>query len=836
MTIQRPYHLTESKAKNPHRRLSEKYGRMSILESSFARKDMEEIQYWMLTGVVDEAMSGKANSRIPYSKNLLDLFAENVGTGYDVRINAKHLEIIQLLWDKGASKHTDCYDRWLALLSTCDFAHTLLDAGAHPWGEKPLTLKKDKPFLYGPPHEVRNPWNAVEVSLGNLMALEQSLLRGKEENRLNLEKQHKKRWEVFDRMFTMPGANAANLRRILGFVTFGGIQAHGSVYAEKWEKLRDQLLDMGAEICLTDMDGLSCLINSSPHTPYNEWEMTTRVNEYIKEFQSSNPIVIHRNGYSIPGLVSEEQKAEFVNAEIQRRASQWASAANDWLEVFEVQIKEQSKTRDTSFDSIRPRAASLETLEKLFDVPGGEKLFRRITGILLDAGYSVPWQPGHNSTQEWSRFSHNGDFVKTPEGYRSYRKLLAWMDIINDPKLGSNGICQRWRCDTAHHYLLARPTKPQDDKPAGGTVESWGRKKLYFGLLASSFKYQLATVDELSTLIDLAGPEIIGSGGPDQWKHESFNWLATYITQLPWLWVENKIRPTEQNKTITLLLERNIFEFVLDELKILDNDAKDAEIQDPADRAQALANFNLTGMSRWFDTTSAGDTLIRALDKKKPNLAHRMKMLRAYYIASRVDYESNGEVFPDPGLEKEFASNGKAIQLAGDAIALRLESLRSSYQSYDCTGIWLSVKHMMALGWKPQDPVNFGKKITQNITNYLIGSPHTPSEKAQSILFDIILGLEYPASKCIVDIVQAIFNHDKRPNNMMGWAPFINRAVEETDQIDSFDVNDLGQRTELGEFLSIAVQKKSLIGVARQAVQKAGGELDLNTPRPRPKF
>lgn len=796
---------------------------------------MEEIQYWMLTGVVDEAMSGKANSRIPYSKNLLDLFAENVGTGYDVRINAKHLEIIQLLWDKGASKHTDCYDRWLALLSTCDFAHTLLDAGAHPWGEKPLTLKKDKPFLYGPPHEVRNPWNAVEVSLGHLMALEQSLLRGKEENRLNLEKQHKKRWEVFDRMFTMPGANAANLRRILGFVTFGGIQAHGSVYAEKWEKLRDQLLDMGAEICLTDMDGLSCLINSSPHTPYNEWEMHNRVTEYIRDLEASNPVVVNRNGYTIPAFVSEEQKAEFIQAEIQRRADWWSSAANDWLDIFEPRIREQAKARDINSKNIKLSSMAMDTLGKLFDTPGGEKFFTRITGILLDVGYSVPWQPGEDYAPEWSRFSHNGDFVKTPGGGRSYRKLLAWMDVIKDPKISSKGICHRWRYETAHHYLLARPTKTIDDQPAGGTLEAL-KDKFYFGQLASSFKYQLASVEELSTLIDLAGPEIIGSGGPDHWRNEAFTWLTTYITQLPWLWVDNKTRPTEQNKTITLLLERNIFEFVLDELKILDNDAKDAEIQDPADRAQALANFNLTGMSRWFDTTSAGDTLIRALDKKKPNLAHRMKMLRAYYIASRVDYESNGEVFPDPGLEKEFASNGKAIQLAGDAIALRLESLRSSYQSYDCTGIWLSVKHMMALGWKPQDPVNFGKKITQNITNYLIGSPHTPSEKAQSVLFDILLSLEYPSSKCIVDLFQSILKQDKISNKMICWSPIINRAIEEIDQIDSFDLGEQSQRTELCEFISIAVQKKSLIGVARQAVQKAGGELDLNTPRPRPKF
>ena len=96
------------------------------------RASLEEIRYWEQTGVIDDALSGKAPSRRDYTCSLMNNLLQN---RYYTWFHEQDEwdAILRKLWDAGASKHTHLHAIWLRALPGHWLFDVMLDAGVSPF-------------------------------------------------------------------------------------------------------------------------------------------------------------------------------------------------------------------------------------------------------------------------------------------------------------------------------------------------------------------------------------------------------------------------------------------------------------------------------------------------------------------------------------------------------------------------------------------------------------------------------------------------------------------------------------------------------------------------------
>lgn len=258
-----PASLSEHRIRQPHKTTTTReHGTVSYLEQSFANGNLAEMEYWIASGVVEQALAGKARSKRDYQSSLMKLFLE--GTSYshlpakpsdDARLAA----IVEVLWEGGAKYKTEHHEFWLKYAIAMPLADRLLDLGTDPWAitgagtngrQASLNaVEHGMTLLATAQHYPYWRWKDCDQDIDGdvaILALEQRL----------------------DRCLAHTCSSEPLLRSALAKAAEGMLQKHYTRKSdERWRKWRGALLDAGARASLVDGDALWKLAEAAQQRP-----------------------------------------------------------------------------------------------------------------------------------------------------------------------------------------------------------------------------------------------------------------------------------------------------------------------------------------------------------------------------------------------------------------------------------------------------------------------------------------------------------------------------------------------------------------------------------------
>lgn len=406
--------LTERQRRSPHAPVRDKRGNLSVLERSFAGKNLDEIEFWEQQGVVDAAMSGQARSRREYSMTLMDHVLEGASVLYHDPDRARRFQaVLAGLWERGASDHGHRYSQWLVGAIGYGLGHTLLDAGANP---HIVDANKKNPVTELWRHLASAQHQAHDDGL--------KMLGHTPDEREKLAK-------MVDRCLSVPGAPQEMLDSYLAQVVFCGLRARAEDQAQ-WRAWRDRLLGLGARPTLGYDGPLALFAQAGPGDgAMGDYEILRALRPGQWGSLKDRPL-------------SQEEQVQALLLR-QARDAHWITVSEEWMEALAPHLP-------AARAAAPHRSLSYVDWMRLLVQPNGIALAAR----WRDCGVPAPWQNGDDTSQAYHLLASGSSRV--PGLLSRLRTLL---------KLCSDQVDLKWADACLKEYLNApfawRPS-PEEHK------------------------------------------------------------------------------------------------------------------------------------------------------------------------------------------------------------------------------------------------------------------------------------------------------------------------------------------------------------------------------------
>lgn len=512
----------EKRVAAPHKTTSHRdVGTLSFLEKSFFELRIGEMEYWIASGVVKEAMDGHSRSKRPYKTSLLNFLSLSLAdyqwlTSENFhRLNA----ILDYLWNNGAQEVREMHEIWLSRLAPYDLADTLLNVGAHP-GRDPLKT-----------HPNTKPRNSNWVS-----ALEQSL-----RFIYTHERAHTLRKTPID--FSLIHAWTSRVKR---FLTVGGhddgvmARALGILYQlaslnpgnSEWSEMRDTLLKQGATASVHNNGVLSGIFHNAPTNPVT----STNIYYIMKEWRENN-------GHS-DVVFSDDTLNDILEKELHRRNQAWTDCTTSWIETLSTitgpdgqtalsrRTPISTQTTQEEFERVLLNGTDDVHLWKaLLDAPNGTVIATQLSRGLSQGKKTLPWT--HASDDKWwHRRDENAKILTTINQRLSARRLYALVKIINDPIVSQN-VDPQWCNTLATNMLPFESLGDNRQDPAPSEIYCHEKPSGMMNPVNLSWiPKRLPSTEELHGLLQLAPPAL-------RQTVEQTYWLDNLLPQITTLWDKN---------------------------------------------------------------------------------------------------------------------------------------------------------------------------------------------------------------------------------------------------------------------------------------------------------
>ena len=707
----RPSTLTAKQAEHPYRRTThETLGSVSVLERSFGTGKLEEIEYWIARGVVQEALGGAAGGRVDYARSLMDHLCHWLGeTALDAR-NPRMRAVLDLLWQTGGNTKPDAWKGWLAGASAWPLADTLLDLGTDPWEGGKQVVGKDK-------HKK----DTYPMACGGMVALRQLVTRQ------NVRYGRERLDDTVliarvDRMLALLPNGHYMAGLALGVVTEGGILAgmreqmtDPNVQQQEdpgsfacWARWRDLLLDKGARVDDEHSGALAILARCAPHKPLDRWEVLDRIYATAKQ----------GNGNGIPGQLLEQTVLQDA---LEGRARGWTTTAHAWLDRL---LPEVGRGQDSTN---RTDAGQSFTLARLLDAPDGLTLAGRIFGALAQQGWPITWIRAEGGYHPWS--DRSVEDVICVDGKRSMRRLRQIMALGETSGVPAAGAA--WRRQATNEFLRHDAGESNDDALPSMRIKQEGkytRRRLPW---SSQGRIKAApTLEEIDALLDLAGPQLVPKDGPNV-----ADWLDAFMSALPGQWMLSKAKARQQDAMLDLLAQRGVLTHLLERAEPL------MALGNSQDRKTRVSGTHLS-MLGWISSWSFHDTLLARMDQALARLGPLMEhdrarlqragawMLLHHHPEQQHTHDRDG--FMGKALQRE-CQDSHFLAGAADLVMARLENSRADTQWKNLESSLQTLHWIQTLGWAHPLPQEFIRLVkTAVITR------ETPTEGQQELVWQVL--------------------------------------------------------------------------------------------------
>lgn len=445
-----PLSLTARQAARPHMAVNDARtnSSLSVLERSFARASLAEIQYWEQKGVLDEALAGSAPSRREYTHTLMGHLLAGRRHGFWSADVDGWDAILRKLWDGGASAHVDKYPNWIHGLAGHWLFDVMLDAGTSPYGS-------------GMFH------NCAIDSLVHAVAINDAISEdGRPRFFAVSAADPALLHQQLERCIEFPTDNPTDLANFLASIVSRGIP-RAPQNQPHWQRWRDRLLEKGANPLAQPSRVLYLMAMAGPGTsPIPRYDL-----------RGIDPSVDPNMGQ--PPTEAEIKLSCILRA---KRDAHWIQASTQWVQALVPYITRYAQ-QDPNHEM------ETDAWVRLIDQPNGLDLANR----LLDAGLNRPW----SAPKEGSRPLRNilgTRAVREPATLASIVRLVHDRGEVIDP---------RWAQAALSHYTSSRWVDDSRPKPLfDDRVHDYGpakRKPMAFG----HEKIQALSHEEITNLMAL---------------------------------------------------------------------------------------------------------------------------------------------------------------------------------------------------------------------------------------------------------------------------------------------------------------------------------------------
>lgn len=705
-----PSSLTAARLRNPHRSTqSRNHGTLSVLEHSFAIGNLDEIEYWIDSGVVAEALGGKARSRRVYTKSLMDFFARSGlwRATHDNKQRGRMQRVAEVLWEGGAQQHTERYEHWLHAFMALPFADILMDHGANPW------TRTDEGYL-------RNTISSVCHAMYQVWA--NLRIPGSSQNQNDdLHEGLRELVERIDRCLDHPGHCPEALNEALAQVMTGMLQrGYTHKTDQRWRGWRERLLALGASAVFNEHDALRLLVRSAPHNPIRladildeQWRLRAAKREALKALEPPDSY----RYIETPELTPEENRKLAEQAR-DRRAMRWIKLAHEWLDALTPSLSQERTAEEI-------RAVGMERSHwpqgwaSLMDCPGGVEVGERLVSLLSQHGQPLPW----HSDPGFSRDANEClSMITTVDQQRSVRKmdvLLRWLACDQSKQ---SGIHPAWRISMASAWLGRSPGLEEDTRIPGMELDlNEGPGRRVGWVRAPQDDMFLPSPREMDQALQLAGPRVIV---PDTGKE--IHWIQAVLRALPRLWAEHGTPPEQRRDLLDVMDRHDALGGVMPEMVLL------AQSQGLEDEAQENVQVINTILGKWFagwtQDLASQAILIEALEQGQTHRRHLGRALRR--LSQWTQLMGVGKEFdqvmatPTQGtpLIQELAMDPDARALFGRMVKARL--VQKDY--HDTRNTLLCVRglyQVVVAGWKPDDSDAICQALIDGLPKHKVPRP-----------------------------------------------------------------------------------------------------------------
>lgn len=784
-----PSGLTKTSLKYPHRVKPNRYGvKLSAVENSFRNGNLYEIDYWMATGVLDEGLEGKTRFRGDYTRSLMTHLAQFLGEVMIISEESlqKYDEILSYLWNKGANKHVDMYNKWMSGLVEYDMADLLIEHGADPWLHDPEQEEETGSW------QRRVPQGAVERILSKLKNLQFSHQAywdsGVNENLNRRIIQRAKKW------MEMPSDLATDntLRNCLWAVANADLETQysetGPVSAIKalWPGFRDTLISKGAGALLGDHDALSCLMVMGPHKPVHWYEIKAEILR-CKTGEEK------RDFYAYGREISHQEIQDYGRKMIQSREQAWREKSWEWLHALTGVIRSHPVPME-AHGIWAENMCNERVWTRLLESPGGLELGQKLAEELIQAGHPLPWSPGREQVQVLWNVRTKIDLCAESSGKRrSLRKMRRLRKLLNHPPIKQAGISPAWMDDLLRDIQALERSKDQPGeleawerigpKPEKSNAPTGRRKRKNSPETGGEERNTQLSAEELEAFIDLAQTSLSirdwarGGGGLTSSK-----WLPHLISSLPRLWSKHATEQQEIEQQLSVLGKREVLRHTMglgsEILRTLDTPITDVGIvaDMTEDRMEKIAGV---GYECWATSPYYKALLseLSALDEnseqKDRKLSRTASAFQAWYLSRKSSPGHEGELEVDPSLVRQYISMaGQTMRSEPNLLSMIVHLSINDVVGKPMYEVWESLKKKLArsarvveMGWKPgerdKDVLTVG--LLNKITN--ISLP----DEGQAELIALTSKIGIKKEIFVPRLLESIFEKEMWSQPKMEW-------------------------------------------------------------------
>lgn len=842
MSVERPYTLTLTQANNPHRTAPNTHVPQSYLEESFSRGNLSEIEYWIQSGVVAQALSGQSKSRRDYATSLMEFFSLWLAEQHLVSDRERISKVIEVLWEGGAKDKVERHATWLARMISWPLADRLLDMGVNPWeSARVLEIRhmsgSSKRYVRAKTHHEHK--NAMIAGLNALAYAEKNI-----NDHLGIDKSQLSRLTArIQRMFL--GSHTPerdDLQQALGLVVRGGLQAELDTACSRggeqapgktdqqqrvaqWATWRDLLLARDARALMYFGDGLDELILAAPSEPLSRWHIHNIEHNLAQALRKEQALAQGKEWWDLPlPKLADEQANEIMLDQLGRRALGWQRAAHAWLDALDGAMSRALDEWDRQKLHYGNGAASGERWGKLLDAPGGLDLVKRMASKLSARGQALPWSPLNRSLAN----ARTHDLV-TYKGYRSMRRLDLVKQLLADPALTQDGVLPAWRADLAHSFLKAEAGEDTPQSPCPGLRldgEESRKPRLY---RYNTSELGLPTESELDLLLDLAGPDVMGFDQLDPKINSDAHWVMVVFSQLPDMWKQRSVPAKDQQALLDVLARRGVLDKIMAGLTAFSTGALSKLSSDSLHTMEHQGDLARNSWLKHWKKVEVLPLLEQTLQRHcTPESQQVLDRLLAWdRVVNNKSVLSTRSV---EELERDDRVLGRVAQDCPSLIDRMAGVLARRIGSESHNGGWDNIMYhlvelnmLATLGWEPQEESDPSEMIFRALAE------QRPTEEQQQQALELLKSLGAPDEVGGALLTSLMEHEDQAGTDRTGWKesidPLINAGAS-----PSISGQPLVSGTLRGHIVS-SIRRRQLADVAQQDGVAEGP--DITVPKRR---
>ena len=775
-----PLSLTPSRLRNPHRGTPTRSGgTQSYLEQSFANFNLPEMEYWIASGVVEQALAGKARSKRDYQASLMRLLLEATSHRHlpakpsdDARLAA----VVEVLWEGGAKHKTEEHEFWLKYAIGMPLADRLLDMGVDPWAITGTGIQGKHASLNAIEHGMTLLATAQHYPHWRWMGLDHDI--DEDTAVVGLERR-------LDRCLARTCSSEPLLRSALAKTAEGMLQKHYTRKSDdRWRKWRGALLDAGARASLADNDALWRLAEAAHHRPAGLLDLA----EARRKDETTEP--------------NEEQTRQLLADLAEKRALRWVRVAREWIDALTPLLS--TPKNETDGGRFHRNSSTAGAWERLINAPGVQDIAQDLARLLAVRGQPLPWT---DAPPENQRENHDLTLLTTQDGRRSPRKIKALLALLALPEVQAAGVHPQWRKKAASQTLSYRAAASNDHRPPGLQTTEDPKDSTYVpSWSGNGWNPKLTSTEELTLLLALGGPRT--QPGDDPEKDRS--WVVGFLGQLPELWQDAQTPAEERTALLGTLDESGALGQILPELEIVGRATDDTN--DTAACDQATGRLLARWYSGWTRAPEDNELLAQALEAGTQYTSAHAKGVRRMALWVRlmgIQQEASpfDQPLTDTPLARGLAQDPEAIYLFGTMITRKLEDISNQ------TKVMVharSIQQLLAVGWEPPNRNHLAELVGGRAAKMA-----TAPESHQELVRDTLMAIrpDDPVGEQTRFLETLMTWESHREENRLGWSHLAGLAVLDGAR-PTIDPNKR-QPGWLTGAVGVAMDRRDLVKVAR---------------------